>query len=286
MNNVIVILNFNDYENTSRLIDRIINYMTIQHIVVVDNCSTDNSYEKLIDYNSDRIHIIQSDHNGGYSYGNNLGIIYAVNNFVGIDNIIISNPDVDFPEDTIKEMEKCLLTLSDVALVGAIVKNFDGDIDPCLAWVQFDYELILRGHLKLYSHIANFLSKKKLLYDYKSMNRERYYKVGTVHGCFFMIRLQEFIKIGLFDERTFLYGEEDMISYKLSHLAGNCRQEAVATNAVVYHKGSGTIKKNQIKRSSISIYSYKSRLIYLQEYLHVNRLKIAFYKLIAHPKSV
>lgn len=41
----IVILNYNDYQTTKDMIDNIKDYDSIDHIVIVDNKSTDNSYE-------------------------------------------------------------------------------------------------------------------------------------------------------------------------------------------------------------------------------------------------
>ena len=69
-----VILNYNDYETTSNYIDMIKNYKSINYIVVVDNNSTDGSYEKLSKINSNKIKVIKTDKNKGYAYGNNFGI--------------------------------------------------------------------------------------------------------------------------------------------------------------------------------------------------------------------
>ena len=42
-----VILNFNDAETTAALVKRIQSYDCIRSVLVVDNCSTDDSLEKL-----------------------------------------------------------------------------------------------------------------------------------------------------------------------------------------------------------------------------------------------
>ena len=42
-----LIINYNDYETTKKLIDNIKNYKILDTILVVDNCSTDDSYEKI-----------------------------------------------------------------------------------------------------------------------------------------------------------------------------------------------------------------------------------------------
>ena len=44
---VFVIVNYNDYKTTKRLIDNIKDYKVIDDIYVVDNHSSDDSYDKL-----------------------------------------------------------------------------------------------------------------------------------------------------------------------------------------------------------------------------------------------
>ena len=43
----IVILNYNDYDTTYEMIQQIKNYKCLNHILIVDNKSTDRSYSKL-----------------------------------------------------------------------------------------------------------------------------------------------------------------------------------------------------------------------------------------------
>ena len=75
----IIILNYNDSENTIRYVNEISNYDILNKIVIVDNHSNkENEYEKLLKLASDKVDVIRSDKNGGYSYGNNYGLC---NNF-------------------------------------------------------------------------------------------------------------------------------------------------------------------------------------------------------------
>ena len=58
MKNVMVILNYNDYNTTSDYLELIGNYKCLDYIIVVDNNSTDNSYQKLLKYNNKKIKVI------------------------------------------------------------------------------------------------------------------------------------------------------------------------------------------------------------------------------------
>ena len=42
-----VIVNYNDFDLTKRLLNNVKDYKCLNHIVVVDNNSSDNSFEKL-----------------------------------------------------------------------------------------------------------------------------------------------------------------------------------------------------------------------------------------------
>lgn len=63
-----VVLNYNDSKTTIELINRIGKMTSIDVIVIVDNNSTDDSFSVLKQYASEKIHVIQSDKNGGYGY--------------------------------------------------------------------------------------------------------------------------------------------------------------------------------------------------------------------------
>ena len=61
----IVILNYNDYDMTSNLLNIIHRFDSLDKIVVVDNHSTDDSYKKILEYESDKVVVIRALENGG-----------------------------------------------------------------------------------------------------------------------------------------------------------------------------------------------------------------------------
>ena len=69
----IVILNYNDYENTIQMLNQIKDYTCLDKIVIVDNCSTDQSVEKLKVYENKKIVLLEASENKGYASGNNFG---------------------------------------------------------------------------------------------------------------------------------------------------------------------------------------------------------------------
>ena len=77
----VCILNYNDAETTLILVEKISNYSIIDHIVIVDNYSTDDSYDRLKSIKNKKVNIIQSKKNGGYGSGNNIGVKYLVDTY-------------------------------------------------------------------------------------------------------------------------------------------------------------------------------------------------------------
>lgn len=88
-----IILNYNDAPTTINLVDSIKDYTLIDYIVIVDNCSTDDSWEQMQRYKSDKIHVIKSPKNRGYGAGNNIGLRYS-SDTLNADYSIIANPEI------------------------------------------------------------------------------------------------------------------------------------------------------------------------------------------------
>ena len=93
----VVILNYNDSETSIKLISSLEKYDIVNRIVIVDNCSTDDSFTILSQNTSSKVEVVKSARNGGYGYGNNYGIRY-LNETVHPSHILIANPDVEIAE--------------------------------------------------------------------------------------------------------------------------------------------------------------------------------------------
>ena len=114
----VIIVNYNDIENTVNYVKNIKEYTVINKIVVVDNLSTTiGAFEKLKKLEDEKVYVIQSDKNGGYNYGNNVGILYLEEKKEEYDYIIISNPDINVEEEAIQKSLSVLKEDNSVAVV-------------------------------------------------------------------------------------------------------------------------------------------------------------------------
>ena len=269
MSNVLIVLNYNDFETTQEFIENIKEYEEIDKIVVVDNCSPDNSFEKLIKYRNDKIHVIKSEKNGGYGYGNNYGIKYAIQNF-NPKFITTSNPDIKFKDNSLKKLKSIFDKNKNIAAVNMTIKNIDGRIENS-GWNLPNLKDDIQDMFLIWRKI---FSKSKEIYSKKTEELEFY---QVLHGCFFMIKSNVIQDIGMFDERTFLFGEERILGFKIKSI--NKIQATLLTEQCI-HEHSKSINKNI--SSVINQYKilYNSRLIYYKYYKKINKFQIMFLKMI------
>ena len=143
-----VILNYNDAQTTMKLTESWKNSKVIRNIIIVDNCSTDDSWEKLGEFKEEfasdhpddpdkvQLHLFRTTENGGYGSGNQAGIDYAVQ-YLEPDYIIIANPDVQVSDACILRVADALEKQEDGAVASAMVvdvkgQSCDQEAVPCL----------------------------------------------------------------------------------------------------------------------------------------------------------
>lgn len=251
----IVILNYNDCKTTIELLEKIKEYEILNKIVVVDNNSTDNSYEILSKYENEKIKVIKTEENKGYSYGNNIGCKYLIQN--GTDYIIISNPDVSFKEDDVLQLCKNLKN-TQIAVASPVI-NEHGVLNR--GW-KFRSTFI--DSLTNINFIGRFF-KKLGLYKNKYYNGA-YTKVDVVSGCFFVIKAEILEEINYFDENVFLYYEENILAKKIQKLG---KLIVVNNDVEVFHNHSISVNKSLKKIEKFKILA-KSQRYYHKKYNNAN----------------
>ena len=258
-----VILNYNDYETTNKYIEKIKDYKVLNDIVIVDNKSSDGSFEKLKNLQDNKISVIETDANKGYAYGNNIGVKYLCEN-TRDDYIIISNPDIIVEEKDLIRLKKDLDNNDDISLVAPVIEQLGEKIR---GWrlPNIKDEILLN---------INYIQRKiRKNLNYKE---EKYSgnltKVDVVPGCFFMIRKDIMEMIGGFDESTFLYYEENIIASKLKNIE---KTSYIDNKASAIHDLSVSVDKsfNSLKKYKILKESQK---YYVENYLKANKIELLF----------
>ena len=257
----IVIVNYNDYETTKRLIENIKDYKCLEEIVVVDNNSTDDSFEKLKEFESNRITIIKNS-SRHFSSGLNVGAKCLIKK-VGDCNIIFSNSDVIIKgEEDLKKLSSYIK--DDIVVVGPTIEE-KGELNRGWRLPSPNKEILFNIPL-----VSRYFKKKFLQYD------EDHYKgetsiVDVVSGCFFVVDSKFLKQNDYFDENTFLYYEEQILSIKV--LISN-KKELVANTVKIIHDHSVSIDKS-IKRVKKHKVLKNSQRYFCKKYLNANFVQMS-----------
>lgn len=241
MKNGIVIVNYNDYKTTKRLIDNIKDYKIFDKIVIVDNKSSDNSLKELKKLENKRIVVIDSGKNKGYSYALNVGCKYLIDKYKEC-KIIVSNSDIIIQsENDIKDLFE-LVKGKNVIAGPTIIEGNNLNRGWIVPKPMDDVAMNILGLYKKYQ-------KRHLMYQDSYYNKD-ISKVGTVSGCFFAISSKHLEEMGYFDENVFLYYEENIMGVKTKDLEKNI---IVANNIDVIHDHAVSIDKSlkRIKKYDI-----------------------------------
>ncbi|MHB1405657.1 MAG: glycosyltransferase family 2 protein [Desulfitobacteriaceae bacterium] len=220
-----VILNFNAAEETLRCVVGVeqITYPNYE-IVVVDNCSTDDSWTVL--KRSVQHTLLRSDGNYGYAYGNNVGIKYALAE--GAEYICILNNDVEVEQDFLEPLIHILAGSREMGMAGPTICDF----------YERDLVQTMGASLSLYTGLAQGIAKGRLYTGIK----ERVRAVDYLGGACFVVKAEVLAQTGLIPENYFLFFEETELCLK----AKNLGYKLVCLHASrVYHKRSATISKFQ-----------------------------------------
>lgn len=131
----VVILNYLNYEDTIECMNSLLNisevWNYIEGVVIVDNCSTNESYNILSDMymNMPKVKIVKTTQNFGFAKGNNFGISIAREKY-NTDFILCVNNDTLFHDSQIFKMlmDRYWQSPSRNAILGSAIRLSDGSV--------------------------------------------------------------------------------------------------------------------------------------------------------------
>ena len=255
-----VILNYCTFNDTVTCIESIQANTENHQIVVVDNQSPDNSYVFLTEKyrEAERIVIIQAPSNRGFASGNNIGIRKCVE--LGVEHIIVTNSDVVFLDDAAEVLVECLIEHNAVMAGPQIL-----DENRVKDWLPHTQR-------KRYLQYLGWRRSKNTILDtdYSGADCE----VKLVSGCCVAITASRFIEMGAFDENTFLYHEEEILSVQAER---HGYPIFFCPSAVVQHFHGKSTGRFHLR---IDVEDLRSALYYWVAYEGISRSQVLLIKLV------
>lgn len=225
----IVILNW----NTSALLKRCLETVYASegdftyHVVVVDNNSPDDSAE-MVRRDFPQAELIVSETNGGYSYGNNLGLRALGYKEQGrapdaSRYAVLLNPDTEVPPNALYDMMAFMDSRPEIGAAGPKLILPDGSLDKACRR-SFPTPLVSLYHFsglgKLFPNSPRFAR-----YNMSYLPVDQEAEVDSVVGAYMQVRREALEAVGLLDERFFMYGEDLDWAYRIKSVGWS----------VVYH---------------------------------------------------
>lgn len=209
----IVIVNWNTKDLLRRCLQTILastGQFTFK-VVLVDNASTDGSAD-MVRAEFPSVDVIASPTNGGFSYGNNLGLKalgFRAKGDVDADApryALLLNPDTEVPPTSLFGMVQFMDSRPDVGVAGPKLVLEDGSLDvacrrsfptPMVSFYRFS------GLSKLFPHNPHFGR-----YNMTFVDPDVELEVDSVVGAYMQVRREAIRDAGLLDETFFMYGED------------------------------------------------------------------------------
>jgi GT2 family glycosyltransferase len=245
--------------NTAHLLDRLFaalqgakNALRVQ-LVVVDNASADNSVEVLRKY--PEIKLLENAHNVGFARAVNQALPHVRGRYV-----LLLNTDAFVAPDTLVKTIDFMDTNPRCGVLGVKLIGEDGSLQPCCRYFPTPWNVFLAS-----TGLSRIFPKARLVDD-MSWDHASVRECDWVPGCYYLVRREVIDRVGLFDARFFLYGEE------IDH----CRAVHHAGWSVVYypfthvvHLGGGSATSvsalTQYGRQ-ISRFQVESELLYFRKH--------------------
>lgn len=200
-------------------------------VIVIDNCSPDNSWKKLIK-EFPAFQFIESSRNNGFAVANNSAVKIAKGEY-----ILLLNPDTELENFGMTELINFADNKRKFGCLGVRMHDAEGNFLPESKRSVPDM----------------FNSFEKLFINFRKNNSKAYYRndigeydieeVEVITGAFFLIKKETYLEVGGLDERYFMYGEDIDLCFSL--LKRNYKNWYYGKVSLLHHKGESTVKNTE-----------------------------------------
>ena len=283
----VLILNYNNYQDTIQCVDSILKYNTAPvKFVVVDNGSQERGCIDALDryfrnrFQTDyqrlgqdapvirdlpKLTFVVNSSNEGYARGNNMGLRFIFADET-IEDILVVNNDILFVEDIIPALKDKRAHLDRCGVVSPLLYHKDAKSIEynCARKAPTHWEIILPFLFMkrdCFGYISRTSDKQKLLKTNPELINEAFFPIDLPSGSCMMVDKKLFESLHGFDPETFLYYEENILFAQLTQkgLVNYC-----VPKAECIHLGGASTRSSS--SSFLQLYNLESADHYLKNY--------------------
>jgi len=251
--NVSIVLFKNDQDLVKKAICSCVNSVLINRIYLIDNSPKD-ILSCLASLDS-RIEYIFNNANLGFGKAHNIALKRSIEE--NIPYHLVLNPDVYFEKGVLEELYNFMEANKDVGLVMPKVLYPDGNIQYLCKLLPTPLDLFGRRFLS-FGPFKKIVEKRNEIYELRFTGYDKIMEVPYLSGCFMFIRTEVLKKVGLFDERFFMYLEDTDLSRRIHRVAITVYYPYVH----IYHE----YGKGSYKSLKLLYYHIKSAIKYFNKY--------------------
>jgi len=200
-----IVLYNNDREELSRAIQSFLQTNLDAKLFLIDNSPTNDLKDICKDA---RVEYIHSEKNVGYGAGNNIAIRMILNE---TKYHLVLNPDVYFEKGVFDSIYEYMENNPDVGMLSPQVYYPDGMRQPLCKLLPTPYDLSIRRFLPF----RKIVQKRNRYYELRFSGYSKIMEAPFLSGCFMFIRAEALKKVGLFDEKIFMYYEDTDLTRRM-----------------------------------------------------------------------
>ncbi|QQD15371.1 glycosyltransferase family 2 protein [Sphingobacterium sp. UDSM-2020] len=175
-------------------------------LYLIDNSPTDILRRICEDR---RVIYIHNPSNPGFGAAHNIAIKMAAKD--NADYHLVLNPDVYYNNGVLEELTQYMEDNRDIGNIMPKVLYPNDDTQHLCKLLPTPYDWIGRR----FNPIKSMVAKRNDLFELRFTGYDKIMDVPYLSGCFMYLRMSAINKVGLFDERIFMYGEETDLCRRL-----------------------------------------------------------------------
>ncbi|AXB55374.1 glycosyltransferase family 2 protein [Flavobacterium fluviale] len=201
-----IVLYLNDINILSKAIKSLLKTNSISKLILVDNSPTN---ELKIIVEGERILYFHNPANPGFGAAHNVAIQKSID--LGSKYHFIVNPDIYFENDVVESMIQHMDNDESIGMMMPQILNEDGSIQNLPKLLPSPTSILMRKIKMPKQKYEKFISK----YELRCVPRDFTYNTPILSGCFTLLNLKAISKVGMYDDRFFMYFEDWDLSRRI-----------------------------------------------------------------------